>query len=184
MKLDSAELDTPIGQLILVMDGERLCAVGFGPDCSYLQRHLKQNYRGRGLRPLEGSSSVVADVRAYFAGDIAALDRIEVSPIGTDFQKAVWQALRRIPHGETVSYGELARQLGRPGASRAVGTANGSNPIPIVIPCHRVIASDGTLGGYGGGLDRKRWLLAHERALRPAPAEYVQQSLGLFGAGQ
>ena len=181
MRLDFTELDTPIGPLLLVVDGQLLCAVGFGPDCGYLQRHMKQNYRGQELRPLEGSSSVVNEVRAYFEGDVAALDRIDVKPIGTDFQKAVWQALRRIPHGETMSYGELARHLGRPGASRAVGTANGSNPIPVVIPCHRVIASDGTLGGYGGGLDRKRWLLAHERALRATPTKFVQQSLGLFG---
>ena len=83
---------------------------------------------------------------------------------GTPFQQAVWRALRRIPTGETLSYAELARRIGRPGAVRAVGRANGANPASIVVPCHRVIGSDGTLTGYGGGIERKRWLLAHERA--------------------
>jgi methylated-DNA-[protein]-cysteine S-methyltransferase len=83
---------------------------------------------------------------------------------GTSFQRLVWEGLRAIPYGETISYAELARRIGRPGASRAVGSANGRNPISIVVPCHRVIAADGTLGGYGGGLDRKEWLLQHEIA--------------------
>ena len=89
---------------------------------------------------------------------------------GTPFQRKVWQGLCAIPYGETMSYAELARRIGHPGASRAVGSANGRNPISIVVPCHRVIAADGTLGGYGGGLDRKEWLLQHEMTVQQANA--------------
>jgi methylated-DNA-[protein]-cysteine S-methyltransferase len=101
-------------------------------------------------------------LEAFFDGDLAALDAIETESGGTSFQRAVWSALRRIPPGTTVSYGQLAARIGRPHASRAVGAANGSNPIAIIVPCHRVIGSDGHLTGYGGGIERKRWLLAHE----------------------
>jgi methylated-DNA-[protein]-cysteine S-methyltransferase len=103
-------------------------------------------------------------VHAYFAGDLSAIERLAVVTGGTDFQREVWAALRRIPAGRTLSYGALATQLGRPKAVRAVGLANGANPIGIVVPCHRVIGADGSLTGYGGGLERKRWLLAHEGA--------------------
>ena len=113
----------------------------------------------------------MAAIESYFAGDIAAIDRIPVDLGGTPFQQEVWTRLRRIPAGSTTSYGELARALGSPGAMRAVGMANGRNPVPIVVPCHRVIASDGTLGGYGGGLPIKRWLLAHEGARAASPEQ-------------
>jgi methylated-DNA-[protein]-cysteine S-methyltransferase len=98
---------------------------------------------------------------AYFAGELGAFD-LDVDPQGTPFQRRVWDELRRIPFGETISYSELARRLGDPKLVRAVGVANGRNPISIVIPCHRVIGADGSLVGYGGGLERKRWLLEHE----------------------
>lgn len=98
----------------------------------------------------------------YFAGDLAAIDTIPVATGGTSFQRDVWAALRTIRAGTTLSYGALARQLGHPKAVRATGMANGANPVAIVVPCHRVIGSDGTLTGYGGGINRKRWLLAHE----------------------
>jgi len=101
-------------------------------------------------------------VAAYFAGDIDALDTLTVGAHGTAFQHEVWDQLRRIPAGTTISYGELARRVGRPGASRAVGSANGSNPIALIVPCHRVIRTGGALGGYYFGLDCKRWLIAHE----------------------
>ena len=126
--------------------------------------------------PLEGGDAkTAARLRAYFDGDLAALEGLPVDPQGTDFQKRVWKALLEIPAGKTWSYLQLARRVGS--HPRAVGGANGANPITLVIPCHRVIAHDGTLGGYGGGLDRKRWLISHERAqrqpeleLRPAAA--------------
>jgi methylated-DNA-[protein]-cysteine S-methyltransferase len=95
---------------------------------------------------------------------VNAVERLPVRTNGTPFQQQVWAALREIPAATTMSYGELARKLGKPGASRAVGRANGSNPVGIVVPCHRVIGADGSLTGYGGGMDRKRWLLEHERA--------------------
>jgi len=106
---------------------------------------------------------ISAQIDAYFAGEREDFD-LELAPHGTAFQRAVWDLLLAIPFGETAAYGELARQLGKPNGSRAVGLANGSNPISIIIPCHRVIGSTGSLTGYGGGLPRKAWLLAHERA--------------------
>jgi methylated-DNA-[protein]-cysteine S-methyltransferase len=98
----------------------------------------------------------------YFSGEVGILDDIAVELNGTPFQKNVWQALRRIPAGRTLSYAELAKRIGEPSAIRAVGTANGANPVAVIVPCHRVIGSNGRLTGYGGGLDRKQWLLEHE----------------------
>ncbi len=104
-------------------------------------------------------------IEAYFRGDLGAVDDLEVDGGGTPFQRRVWQALREVPAGETASYQELAAELGRPTASRAVGSANARNPIALVVPCHRIVRSDGNLGGYAYGLTRKRWLLEHEGAL-------------------
>ncbi len=114
-------------------------------------------------------------LREYFAGHRRTFD-VPIAPIGTAFQLEVWRALTAIPFGETRSYGELARTLGRPSASRAVGAANGQNPLSIIVPCHRVIAASGALTGYAGGLDAKRWLLGHERALA-TPAARRQLAL-------
>jgi methylated-DNA-[protein]-cysteine S-methyltransferase len=102
-------------------------------------------------------------LRQYFAGELTEFT-IPLNMQGTEFQKRVWTLLCEIPHGATWSYGEMAKRLGNPGASRAVGLANGQNPISIIVPCHRVIGSDGSLTGYGGGLPRKKWLLEHEKA--------------------
>ncbi len=110
-----------------------------------------------------GETLQAARVRDYLGGDLQALDELEVDPLGTPFQLGVWRALRRIPPGKTLSYAELARSIGQPRAVRAVARANALNPISLVIPCHRVIGADGMLRGYAGGLDRKQWLLAHER---------------------
>ncbi|TAL08984.1 MAG: methylated-DNA--[protein]-cysteine S-methyltransferase [Porticoccaceae bacterium] len=109
----------------------------------------------------------VRQLRAYFAGRLTRFE-LPLNPAGTAFQKSVWQALLAVPHGATASYGEIAAAVGNPRASRAVGLANGRNPIAIVVPCHRIIGRDGSLTGYGGGLDRKRWLLAHEQCRRPS----------------
>ncbi len=109
---------------------------------------------------------VVAQLQAYFAGELTDFD-LPLQMHGTEFQRRVWAALCEIPYGETISYGELARWVGNPKASRAVGLANGRNPVAIVVPCHRVIGADGSLTGYGGGLDRKVWLLEHEASYRP-----------------
>lgn len=99
---------------------------------------------------------------AYFGGDVDAISTVPVAAEGTTFQQRVWSALRGIPAGETASYVDIAREIGTPGASRAVGSANASNPVSIIVPCHRVVRADGSIGGYGGGVERKRWLLAHE----------------------
>ena len=119
-------------------------------------------------------SGIADALRRYFDGDLAAIADLPVRfDRGTPFQQEVWAALRTIPLGETISYAELAEMVGRPTGYRAVGSANGQNPVGIVVPCHRVIASDGTLGGYAGGLERKRWLLAHEGVVladEPDPA--------------
>ncbi|QVL34967.1 methylated-DNA--[protein]-cysteine S-methyltransferase [Telmatocola sphagniphila] len=102
------------------------------------------------------------ELRSYFNGDLTALDAIPIAWAGTDFQQKAWQHLRTIPVGKTESYGQMAKALGVPKASRAVGRANGSNPVGLVVPCHRVIGANGSLTGYGFGVDRKRWLLKHE----------------------
>jgi O-6-methylguanine DNA methyltransferase len=121
-------------------------------------------------QPVKRDRFGVCDVlEAYFAGDVAALDTLAVETRGTPFQQEVWHRLREIPVGTTISYGELARRVGRPNAQRAVGMANASNPVTLIVPCHRVIRSGGALGGYAFGLDYKRWLLAHEAPARALP---------------
>jgi methylated-DNA-[protein]-cysteine S-methyltransferase len=170
--LDRLTLDrypTPIGDLLLASDDDgRLRAVDLYGDPSRMTKWLHGQYGKRLV--LEKGRAPKAVRRAlddYFAGRLEALDEIECQPDGTEFQRSVWTALRDIPAGQTLSYGTLAGRIGNPKAVRAVGLANGSNPIPIVIPCHRVIGSDGSLTGYGGGLERKRWLLAHEGRFAP-----------------
>jgi methylated-DNA-[protein]-cysteine S-methyltransferase len=137
-----------------------------------LRRLMDRYYGTGGVTLIEGRvpASVRKALDLYFAGRLDALDTIPVKTGGTDFQREVWAALRTIPAGRTLSYGGLAEQIGRPKAVRAVGLANGSNPIGLIVPCHRVIGADGSLTGYGGGIERKRWLLAHEQAAEPAPS--------------
>jgi methylated-DNA-[protein]-cysteine S-methyltransferase len=150
-------VDSPIGRLLLSCDGECLTGV-------YMDVPSKPPRDTRGWVPDANANplpEVVRQLGEYFAGTRREFDlplRLE----GTPFQQRVWKSLTEIPYGETWSYGELAKRIGNPNASRAVGLANGSNPIAILVPCHRVIGADGSLTGYGGGLDRKRWLLAHE----------------------
>jgi methylated-DNA-[protein]-cysteine S-methyltransferase len=165
------ELETPLGVLHLLADAEgRLHALGWmdGHDrmANFLGAYRERS--GGRLEDAENPGGLTAALHAYFAGEIGAIRDLPVVFHGTEFQRAVWSALRSIPCGETLSYGALARRIGRPSAVRAVGLANGANPIGVVVPCHRVIGSDGTLTGYGGGLARKRWLLEHESALPDA----------------
>jgi methylated-DNA-[protein]-cysteine S-methyltransferase len=149
-------LPTPVGVLTVVTSPAALLAVHFGE--STFSKALSD-----AASPLH--TDIIARLTAYFDGDRTAIDEIPVEPAGTEFQRQVWLMLRRIPAGATWSYRQLAERVDRPAAVRAVGAANGANPIPIVLPCHRVIGSDGRLVGYGGGLERKRWLLAHEGAV-------------------
>lgn len=154
-------IETPLGRFAVVTDEKgRLKQAGFAEEHPRMERALANGSVVAATDP-GGASTAIA---RYFDGDRSALDRLKVAAAGTPFQLAVWSALREIPYGETCSYAEIARRVGRPAAVRAVGLANGQNPIALALPCHRVIGSDGSLTGYGGGLYRKRWLLAHEGA--------------------
>jgi len=161
-----AVIDSMVGPLTIVAEDGQI-------RCLYmdLQRHRpaddelgEPDPRGRGAEPFKAAAD---QLEAYFAGELTAFD-LPLAPRGSEFQQRVWAALREIPYGETESYGDLAERIGSPGAARAVGLANGKNPISIVIPCHRVVGSDGSLTGYGGGLDRKRQLLDLELAVSGA----------------
>jgi len=156
-------VDSPIGPLTAAVRAERICLLHFGGDGPAIDKTLERWYPGE-PRDRRAITLVRGLLSRYFAGEHAAIDTVPVELNGTPFQKQVWQALRRIPHGSTISYAELAKRIGEPAAVRAVGAANGSNPVALVVPCHRVIGSNGTLTGYGGGLDRKEWLLKHEHA--------------------
>lgn len=150
------EIDSPIGRLLLAGDGDSLIQVGFQSGPRPLQPP------GGWIADAVPFRAAIAQLEEYFAGRRQEFD-LPLAPEGTEFQRRVWNALREIPYGMTLSYGELARRIGQPGASRAVGLANGANPLPIVVPCHRVIGADGSLTGFGGGLPIKRQLLALER---------------------
>lgn len=157
--------------LIVTDDEDQLRAVDWEDHEERMRRLLARRY-GKSVVALEPAPSATTARRAleaYFDGDLGAPAAALVRANGTAFQSEVWTALRLIPVGTTISYGALAAQLGRPTATRAVGFANGSNPISIFIPCHRVIGADASLTGYGGGLDRKRWLLAHESRVAGRP---------------
>ncbi|HVT36218.1 MAG TPA: methylated-DNA--[protein]-cysteine S-methyltransferase [Nevskiaceae bacterium] len=149
-------MPSPIGELTLVSEGGKLTGLYME---SYKHGRARERHWVRDDAKLADARRQLQD---YFAGKRTQFD-LEMEPAGTAFQKRVWRALCDIPHGETISYGELARRIGQPTASRAVGLANGQNPIAVIVPCHRVIGANGSLTGYGGGLPRKQWLLAHER---------------------
>lgn len=150
-----ASIDTPVGELVLIGEGETLNKLLFTGDDRFDPGALDHTP--------DGFVAARAQLAEYFAGDRDAFD-LSLQPSGTEFQRAVWQALAEIPYGETRSYGQIAQQIGRPKAARAVGMANNRNPIAVIVPCHRVIGANGTMVGYAGGLDRKTWLLDHERA--------------------
>ena len=161
-------LPTPIGDMLIAADREgNLRATFWTEDEEDLRRVLARQYDPTQIEiePAPNPHGLTAAIAAYFAGDLHAIDALPVQTAGTPFQRDVWRALRQIPCGATISYGQLAAHIGRPAAVRAVGLANGANPIGVVVPCHRVIGSNGSLTGYGGGIHRKRWLLDHERQL-------------------
>jgi methylated-DNA-[protein]-cysteine S-methyltransferase len=160
-------LPTAIGKLVILLDKQdHLRVVDWEDHAARMHRLLALQYGGTRVEVTgRGSRSAVwHSLKAYFAGELRAIDGIPVETGGTGFQRSVWMALRKIPAGETLSYGALASRLKCPKSARAVGLANGANPVGIVVPCHRIIGSDGSLTGYGGGLQRKRWLLNHEGA--------------------
>lgn len=161
-------VETPVGSLFVGGSAVGVHRVDFLAEAAE-EVHVARLEAAAGepaLRDPAAAAEAVRQLRAYFAGGRTAFD-LPLAPRGTDFQRRVWRALLDIPPGQTISYGELARRIGRPSASRAVGAANGQNPIAVVIPCHRVVGADGTLTGYGGGLHRKRWLLEHETRAMP-----------------
>ncbi len=160
-------MPSPVGDLVLTASETGLTGLYFptsrhGP-ASVGPHPLSPSPSGRGGTN-DLLNRVEAQLKEYFAGTRTTFE-LPLEPHGTDFQLSVWELLRKIPYGVTTSYGELARRLGDPKATRAVGAANGANPIPIIVPCHRVVGSKGELTGFGGGIERKRWLLEHEGAL-------------------
>jgi methylated-DNA-[protein]-cysteine S-methyltransferase len=167
LKFLADRIKTPIGDLDIVADADgRLRAVEWTDHADRMHRSLRIQYGQYELTSAHNPAGSSAALRAYFGGDVTAIDRLKIATGGTDFQKSVWKALRGIACGETITYAVLAQRVGRPTAVRAVGHANGDNPISVVVPCHRVIGTNGSLTGYGGGIERKRWLLAHEQGGR------------------
>jgi len=166
--LYQSEFESPVGVVSVVSDGTNLRVVEFEGHEDRWQRLLARYYDDYTLHSMAKPNDSVVRLKDYFAGDLHAVDDLAVASNGTAFQQQVWAALRTIPAGTTVSYGTIAARIGRPTAFRAVGLANGSNPIAIVVPCHRVIGSDNSLTGYGGGIERKQWLLRHEGVVLPA----------------
>ena len=180
MQLFQATISTPIGDMLALASDEGLCALEFttvqganrGQErLTRLDARLQRWFPPHVI--LEAESAPIVRTRlwlaAYFEGTSAALGDLPLDMRGAPFEQRVWAALRAIPPGATTSYGAIADALGSAGASRAVGAANGANPVAIIVPCHRVVGSSGSLTGYGGGLDRKTWLLDHERRWRNEP---------------
>jgi methylated-DNA-[protein]-cysteine S-methyltransferase len=161
-------IESPIGRLLLTSDGTALTGLYMEP--SRKAQSTEGWIEDLSVPPL---AAAVRQLTEYFAGTRREFD-LPLRPQGTAFQQRVWRELTEIPYGETWSYGELAKRIDKPSASRAVGLANGRNPISILVPCHRVIGADGSLTGYGGGLDRKRWLLAHEGSTKSPGAREAQ----------
>lgn len=165
--LTRAVLPSPLGDIVVIADGAGvLHGLDFAGDGGRLERLVARYWPGARIVDGPAPAAVARALEAYFAGEVRALDALPVAEAGTDFQRRTWAALRAIPAGAAWSYADLARAVGRPAAVRAVGQANGANPVSLVQPCHRVVASGGGLGGYAGGLARKAWLLAHEGLTR------------------
>jgi methylated-DNA-[protein]-cysteine S-methyltransferase len=180
---ETADVVSPIGTIRIAVRDRRLCALGFDDHWVSEVRWLERRFGSVDFVRTTDPAGVVHALREYFDGKLTAVDRIDVDAGGTSFQASVWYALRRVPAGQTTSYGALARAIGSPHAARAVGAANGQNPISLVVPCHRAIGSDGRLVGYGGGLDRKVWLLQHEGVLGTDQSSLKSQSSSLKAQG-
>ena len=172
MPLRFTWLDTPLGAALLTADGDALTRITLGATPADVAPSWERAGAGPGVL-----AEACAQLGEYLAGGRTAFT-LPLAPAGTDFQRRVWDALARVPFGETTTYAALARALGDPNATRAVGAANGRNPLAIVVPCHRVVGADGSLTGYAGGLDRKRWLLHHEAAVRGRTAGGFALALG------
>lgn len=165
MDILTDRVPSPIGDILVYSDDECLRALDFEDYEGRSEKLLRRDCPDVRFRRTRDPAGITTALCAYLDGELDAIDALPCRGDGTPFQQRVWRTLREIPAGRTWSYGELARRIGKPSASRAVGLANGRNPIAIVVPCHRVIGADGSLTGYGGGLARKQWLLRHEGAL-------------------
>jgi len=161
----TAPAGAPFAEVHLVVDGDKLCAVYFGGYESRRERLLEKRYGRYTLIERRNPHGFSERLRAYLAGELEAIADLPVTLGGTPFQQSAWLALRSIPAGQTASYATQAARIGKPAAVRAIGAANGQNPVAIVLPCHRVIGSGGALTGFGGGIATKAWLLRHEGAL-------------------
>jgi methylated-DNA-[protein]-cysteine S-methyltransferase len=165
LHLNFGQLETPIGLMLILTDhAGNLRAIDWSEYEFRMRRLLRLHYGADSFKVAPGAIPrvITEAIKRYFAGDLTAINALPVATAGTPFQRTVWTALRNIPVGETTTYSQVAHQIGKPAALRAVGHANGSNPVGVVVPCHRVIGRDGSLAGYGGGMERKRWLLRHE----------------------
>jgi methylated-DNA-[protein]-cysteine S-methyltransferase len=175
MELIFDEINSPLGPMLAVSRVGALCSLDWSEFADRQREQVVRRFGDVPWKRVPDPNGISRRLRGYFDGDIGALGDIAVDTGGTPFQGLVWQALRTIPPGLTVSYAELAQRIGRPGSARAVGHANSLNPVCLVLPCHRVVGSDARLVGYAGGLDRKRWLLNHEWTMRvkqAAPLAY------------
>lgn len=166
-----ARVPSPMGDLAIATCSDALCGASFNGDTASLAAALRSQFTSSSVEEGPIAPAIRDAFAAYFSGELNALDEIAVIATGSTFECAVWRALLDIPVGETRSYGEIAKAVGDPGAARAVGVANARNPVPLVVPCHRVIGADGSLVGFGGGMERKVWLLRHERARAVAQGE-------------
>lgn len=162
MQLLVERIKTPIGPLLITHDGKALANIAFADREERRAKELARDFPDAEVKRATKLTNLAAALTRYFDGEIRAIDKLPVVVFGTDFQKQCWAALRRVRPGTTRTYGDHASAIGRPSASRAVGAANGFNPISIVVPCHRLVGASGSLIHYGGGLERKRWLIEHE----------------------
>lgn len=165
MKLARIDFASPIGDIEAYCSKDAVVGLGFSDRAERERSWLERRFDGLDAEPVKDALGLYMALKRYFDGDIHALEALSADGGGTPFQREIWTALRTIKPGETATYGELAKRLRREGAQRAVGAANGANPISLIVPCHRVIGHANKLTGYGGGLERKHWLLRHEGAL-------------------
>ncbi|MBP6011039.1 MAG: methylated-DNA--[protein]-cysteine S-methyltransferase [Alphaproteobacteria bacterium] len=162
MQLFVERIKTPIGPLLITHDGKALANIAFADREERRAGELARDFPGAEVKRARERSRFADALESYFEGNTRTIDKLPVINFGTDFQRRCWSELRRVPAGSTRTYSEHARIIGRPNASRAVGAANGFNPVSIVVPCHRLIGANGSLIHYGGGIERKRWLIDHE----------------------
>ena len=164
-KIRSAVYSSPIGDIQIFTEGESLVFLDFADNADRIEELMGKRYGDFEIVESENAAEMCDRLDRYFNGDWSAFEGLNVSAGGTDFQKSVWEGLRAIPTGQSISYDQLARDVGNPNAIRAAASANARNPVSIVIPCHRVIGKNGAMRGYAGGIERKVWLLRHEGAL-------------------